>query len=139
MFALVYVSSATNPFSREELAQLLEKARTNNAARSITGMLLYKDGNFMQVLEGEREAVEQLARQIGTDPRHHGMMVLLKQEQPDREFAAWSMGFRELTDDDIRRMQGFDEFMNIDATRAPPANAASKLLSLLRTFRRTMS
>jgi Sensors of blue-light using FAD. len=48
MFFLVYVSSATRPFSREDLRVLLETCRKNNAELGVTGMLLYKDGNFMQ-------------------------------------------------------------------------------------------
>jgi hypothetical protein len=52
VFALVYVSSATKPFSPDELSELLAQARVDNAALGITGMLLYSNGNFMQVLEG---------------------------------------------------------------------------------------
>ncbi len=57
MFFLVYVSSAVRPFSRVDLDDLLATSRANNARVGITGMLLYKDGNFMQVLEGDEEAV----------------------------------------------------------------------------------
>ncbi len=57
MFFLVYVSSATRPFSGEDLRALLETCRKDNAELGVTGMLLYKDGNFMQVLEGDEDAV----------------------------------------------------------------------------------
>jgi hypothetical protein len=40
MFFLVYVSSATRPFSGEDLRALLETCRKNNAGLGVTGMLL---------------------------------------------------------------------------------------------------
>lgn len=69
MIYLVYVSSAVKLFSSAELQQLLRGARENNSSRDITGMLLYKDGNFMQVLEGEKEPVLALRDRISRDPR----------------------------------------------------------------------
>jgi hypothetical protein len=50
MFHIVYASSALQLFTKPELQTLLEKARQNNAKLNVTGMLLYKDGNFMQAL-----------------------------------------------------------------------------------------
>jgi hypothetical protein len=51
-FFLVYVSSAIYIFTQEELLILLDQCVELNKNNGITGMLLYKDGNFMQVLEG---------------------------------------------------------------------------------------
>lgn len=66
MFGLVYVSSAVVPFSKAELLSLLTKSRENNSKVGLTGLLIYKDGSFMQVLEGEETAVlathERIAR-----------------------------------------------------------------------------
>ncbi len=60
MFFLVCVSSATRPFSGEDLRALLETCRKNNAGSGVTGMLLYRDGKFMQVLEGDEGTVRAL-------------------------------------------------------------------------------
>jgi len=73
---LVYVSSATLPFSGEDLRALLATCRENNAELGVTGMLLYKDGNFMQVLEGDEQAVRGLYARIAADPRHGGEITL---------------------------------------------------------------
>ena len=51
MFHVVYVSSSTQTFTQSDLQMLLQKARDKNTQLDLTGMLLYKDGNFMQVLE----------------------------------------------------------------------------------------
>jgi hypothetical protein len=50
-------------------------------------MLLYKDGCFMQVLEGNEEAVIDLAEKIQRDPRHKNMMTLYQGDSPERQFA----------------------------------------------------
>ena len=68
MFFLVYVSSATRPFSGEDLRVLLVTCRKDNTELGVKGMLLYKDGNFMQVLEGEEGAVRGLYERIAADP-----------------------------------------------------------------------
>jgi len=57
LYSLVYVSSAVTFFSSAELVTLLEKSRANNTRLGISGLLLYKDGNTMQLLEGERDIV----------------------------------------------------------------------------------
>lgn len=60
MFRIVYTSTASVPFSTAELADLLKSARDNNQRHDITGMLLYKDNNFIQILEGPEQAVRDL-------------------------------------------------------------------------------
>src|SRR4028118_630971 len=100
MFFLVYVSSATRPFSGEDLRVLLETCRKNNAELGITGMLLYKDGNFMQVLEGDEEAVRGLHARIAADPRHRAEITLQEGFAEWRQFPDWSMGFRDLNSPD---------------------------------------
>ncbi len=57
MIYLVYVSSATKLFSEAELVELLRQARARNSHSGITGMLLYSNGNFIQVIEGEETIV----------------------------------------------------------------------------------
>lgn len=135
LFHLVYVSSAANPFSQEELVDLLAKARENNAKLGITGLLLYKDGNFMQVLEGEMTAVRELYEKISRDPRHDGTIVLLEDQIASRQFSDWSMGFRNLADEKIQNLPGYSQFMNkalvADHFRHDPTGC----LALLNIFR----
>ena len=94
MFHLVYVSSASQPFSEPELQALLDQARKKNTRLDVTGMLLYKDGNFMQVFEGEQEVVMKLAGNIAPDPRHKGVLVILRGTSEQRLFPDWSMVVR---------------------------------------------
>jgi hypothetical protein len=116
MFFLVYVSSATRPFSGEDLRVLLETCRKNNAELGVTGMLLYKDGNFMQALEGDEGAVRRLYERIAADPRHGGEITLQQGFAEGRQFSDWSMGFRDLDSPEARSDPGYSEFLNAPLT-----------------------
>ncbi|SEB28928.1 BLUF domain-containing protein [Microbacterium hydrocarbonoxydans] len=92
LVSLVYSSSATHPFGDDQLAELLSVSRSRNSARDITGMLLYRRGEFVQILEGARSDVESLMATIGRDPRHRDIRVLLEEPLHERRFAEWTMG-----------------------------------------------
>lgn len=94
---ILYLSSAIEPFDDEALAGLLDSARRNNAEVGVTGMLLYADGNFIQYLEGEAEAVHGVFAKIKSDPRHNGILTVTDGPADDRVFADWSMGFHMAT------------------------------------------
>ena len=134
MIQLVYISSATTLFSGDDLIQLLTQSRANNRRRNITGMLLYKGGNFLQVLEGENPEVAALIQIIEKDTRHHGIIRLYQKDLVDRDFPDWSMGFHDLGGDEGKNYPGFSDFMNPQSDlRSVKPNAAAKLLSLFKT------
>ena len=68
---LIYASSATRLMNEEDLLAILKKSHENNGQLNITGMLLYRGGNFLQVLEGEEKVVDERFKVIMGDPRHH--------------------------------------------------------------------
>lgn len=96
LLTIIYVSSARQLFSDAALETLLLKARSANAANAISGLLLYQDGNFMQLLEGPKVAVSELYAAIRQDPRHHDVVTLIEETGLPREFSAWSMAYRKL-------------------------------------------
>jgi hypothetical protein len=93
---LLYVSSSVGHISDEEIAAVLHRARANNLRSGVTGMLLYCDGNFLQLLEGEDAAVEATFDRIRRNRRHTDVTVLLDEKVRERSFAEWSMGFEKL-------------------------------------------
>ena len=93
MVQLIYASAATRPFSAPQLNTLLEKARARNSLFSVTGMLLYHSGSFLQVLEGPEDNVELILASIRRDPRHTNTKILSRQSSMRREFDQWAMGF----------------------------------------------
>jgi hypothetical protein len=95
MFQIVYLSKAIVPFSAISLTILLRKARDRNRRSYVTGMLVYSRGEF----EGEPAAVIDTFSRISEDPRHHQVITLRRAiASPGRDFKAWSMGFKDLSD-----------------------------------------
>jgi hypothetical protein len=138
MVSLVYVSSAVCLFSEDDLVALLKQSREKNTRLGLSGMLLYKDGNFLQVLEGPEDAVHSLFKAIVADERHRGVLRLLEERIEGRRFADWAMAFRNLNNPDFHDLPGYSSFMNErldpEKFRANPSGAQR----LLETFRQTM-
>ncbi len=93
---LIYASRATRTMDRHELAAIVRKAGERNAALSITGMLVYGNGNFLQVLEGDVFHIVELYEKISKDARHGGLIRLTLQPAEKRLFSKWSMGIMNL-------------------------------------------
>ena len=106
----VYVSAATKPFSPPQLRELLLKARAFNSSHGISGLLLYHQQSFFQILEGRANEVSSLFDRIEVDKRHHRVLLLSKGSVPHRNFGDWSMGFvdTELTPE---KLPGFKKLM----------------------------
>lgn len=130
MTQLVYTSAATTPFTNKDLAKLLKHSRRRNHLCSISGILLYDSGSFLQLLEGPEENVEVLFRTISRDPRHHSTRLLHRKSITKPEFGQWSMGFVNVRKEE--RPEGF-----VDLLRGVPAESedASRASRYLRFFR----
>ena len=109
-YYLIYVSAALADFSDQELKALLESSRIRNSSKGITGMLLYYDGNFIQVLEGEQTSVLELFDAIKEDPRHHHVMKILDGFRDEKKFPDWSMGFYTMNEGDFSAILGYKSF-----------------------------
>jgi hypothetical protein len=134
MFRIVYISSASKYFDISEIETMLERARPKNHALGITGMLLYKDGNFLQCLEGEEAAVTKLANTISQDPRHSEILVLMRGPAERRLFPGMPMGFHDLTKEPLIKHSGFAEFIDSPLIRATFSLDPSRSLNLLSLF-----
>ncbi|MBZ0306663.1 MAG: BLUF domain-containing protein [Anaerolineae bacterium] len=107
---LVYVSTATRKWTESELIELLQHSRERNAKRGITGMLLYKSGSFLQVLEGEEDQVMALYEKIQLDPRHHHVITVARYHVSERGFNDWQMAFMNLNQ--TEEIPGYSDFLN---------------------------
>ena len=131
MHQVIYSSAAVEPFSDAELAQLLSLARANNERLGVTGMLLYHDGSFLQVVEGDSAVVEVLFERIGRDKRHHRVVPLLKREVEARHFADWRMGFASLKNLP-QSLPGYSDYLRLRGQPLEAGNAAVRLLAAFR-------
>lgn len=96
MLQMLYVSGASTQMTDAGIEEILTVSRRNNLRDGITGMLLWADGVFIQILEGEPGAVRTLYRRIQADDRHRNLMLVLEQGADKRLFSQWSMGFKQL-------------------------------------------
>lgn len=92
-FQLIYSSAATVPMTPQALKEILDDARSGNTKRDVTGLLVYVDDVFLQILEGEREVVIGLMSQIARDRRHYSVKVFREAEVAERTFASWRMAY----------------------------------------------
>ena len=125
---LLYVSRAVGPQTTTVTASILEKAQARNAADGIGGVLCQGQGLYLQVLEGERGAVNRLFHQIVTDPRHKDVDILLFEEIALPRFAGWSMALVDLSDSDPMVRLGHPEFDPYHASGAMVMTMIDELL-----------
>lgn len=107
---LIYLSTVNVPLSEKQLHGLLEQARRNNKLHGITGLLLYNSGDFIQVIEGNAEDVEQLFKNITADKRHSCVIKLSHEKITKRFFTGWLMNFQNLTNTNIPGFSDFQSF-----------------------------
>jgi Sensors of blue-light using FAD len=112
LYQIVYTSTATEPFSKAELTELLKGSVRRNTRAGITGLLLFQSGAFMQVLEGEKASLMELFERISHDPRHHRILRLTQGPIKERNFPSAAMAFRDLDSPELRKLPGYSEFLN---------------------------
>ena len=89
---LVYRSDAVSPSEGPtDLSAIVSTSVRNNGRRRITGALAYQSGTFVQVLEGEPEALTALMAEIETDERHRNVRVLARWPVQAQLFLGWAM------------------------------------------------
>ena len=135
LIQLIYVSDLVNQ-NEAELVLMLGSAVRHNREDGITGMLLYSGGNFLQVLEGEQSTVRATYERICRDPRHSNITLLTEENVPERQFSSWSMGYRQLGEEDIARFPKFAPYFQF-GFKASSFNAKPGVaLELLEMFSR---
>jgi len=82
-------SDAGNP--DDVIADIINTSKENNAENDITGALFFHDGRFLQVIEGEEDALRNLMKKIDSDARHQEVRYLMDTQEKERSFSHWKM------------------------------------------------
>jgi hypothetical protein len=134
MHFLIYISAANQLMSDLELTDLLSHCRLRNSHDELTGMLLYKDGSFMQVLEGKKEDVFRTYERVQKDTRHKDIFLLREREIERRNFDGWSMGFKSVKSSDLKSMPGFSQLSGDVFSSVAYSEKPHIALKLLKSF-----
>ena len=97
IYQMIYSSQAKTPMSIAGLEEILVDARAGNEKRQVTGVLVYVDGVFLQILEGEEAVIRGLVQSISADSRHTDLKVFYEREVSDRTFPDWRMAYLSAT------------------------------------------
>lgn len=136
MYELLYTSIANQPISEQDLLDILNEARERNSRQHITGMLLFNQFEFVQLLEGEEADVKDVMAAIEKDQRHASVKIFYEGPIQERAFQGWSMAFQLL---DASRMAelgpGFEAFASGESPQhivATNPNVGKELFLTLR-------
>lgn len=134
MHHLVYLSTASYPFSEKDLQDILHQSRNNNAAADITGMLLYHETSIIQVLEGEKLKIYALYLKIMKDRRHNSIVKLIDEDIVKRDFTDWSMGFKRLTNDQLWQLKGYVNLQDKKLLLHETQSKSIEIFTMIQTF-----
>ncbi|MFN7164432.1 MAG: BLUF domain-containing protein [Hyphomonas sp.] len=93
LFRIVYVSTAQTGLTDSDIEALINSAQSNNHERFITGYLVHNGANFMQLIEGPFNEVDEIYGRILRDRRHSGIVRIQAEQAEHRVFPNWSMNY----------------------------------------------
>jgi hypothetical protein len=130
----VYISSACYAFSEQQLRELLAECRINNLLNRISGILIYGNSTFFQVIEGSQESVDELWQKLQTDPRHTWVTQLLCRETSRLLFKDWSMAFERYDSTIASQMSGLADLFTDVGIRSEPLATELEIIKLIEAF-----
>ena len=132
---IIYMSAATGFMKDDDLLTLLNECQEKNSINDISGILLYKDGSFMQYIEGEQKNIKALYNKICWDKRHRHVIKIQEGNSRERIFEGWTMGFYNM--DKTESLPTFDEFIYDTVDFNDLKKKPSVAYRLLMSFRQT--
>jgi Sensors of blue-light using FAD len=134
IYFITYFSSARKKFSDDELHSLLKNAREYNTKVGVTGMLMYYDGSFVQVLEGNKEAVNEVFERINKDNRHYQIIKIKEGFEIERVFDEWSMAFYSFRNEDFLNQDGFKRLVYHELFSDTKIDMNNPIIIVLKSF-----
>ncbi len=83
-YAIIYVSTSSWELEQSEVVEILDQTEVRNNRLGIHGLLIYSEGNFFEVLEGEKDLVLDLYSSIKEDERHKNIITIFEQPLKDK-------------------------------------------------------
>lgn len=93
VYSIIYTSRSQNSFHIDEIKKMLLKAKQFNKVNNITGIILYYKLQFIQLIEGDKESIESLYKDIQADKRHFDVETIISTFSKQSLWTEWSMAF----------------------------------------------
>lgn len=101
LFRLVYTSARSPECDEDCIRDILSAAARNNPGLGITGLLIYTNTRFLQILEGPHDYVTNIYQKIEKDTRHGGSQMRYCELTTERHFANWHMAQKEIREGQV--------------------------------------
>lgn len=121
-------------FSNEEIIDIINVSRVNNARLGVTGLLIYHEGSIIQILEGEKEVLYTLYNKISKDTRHKAIIKVLDFSITERNFREWSMGFKQVSNENWSELKGYLNLDNVDEFQQLRDSGNAHIISMINSF-----
>ncbi|MDX6746890.1 BLUF domain-containing protein [Polaribacter sp. PL03] len=128
---IAYTSKATIHFSKRDLLDLLHDSRAYNSMDKISGVLIHKNGYFLQIIEGDSKDVDDLLTRLHKDTRHTDFKIINDSFVPDRMFSKWAMGCADFDDPTLAMIPGIRTDLNDPVVVDNLINSLSEVATLL--------
>lgn len=90
---MIYASTIAKDLEKDAISKIMTWSKSENKKHNITGLLYFNRRYFLQVLEGDRDTVNELFLKIAHDERHKNVVICEFVEVYQREFESWKMGY----------------------------------------------
>ena len=139
MKSLIYLSAATKLFSNTDLLDILTVSRLRNPSLGITGLLIYHEGSIIQILEGDDLQLNFVFNSIKNDARHKNIIKYGNFNIAERSFPDWSMGFKQISDDNWKKLEGYLDLNEKEKFDWIKNSANNQIIKLIKAFANTNS
>jgi hypothetical protein len=112
LFQVLYSSTIQGLDHQKLIEEILLQSRKNNKKNDLSGILLFRNGDFLQLLEGDKINVYHTLKKIRDDNRHKGMKILFEGEIQKRVFEGWQMAFKSDKDDTLELQSKVQELIS---------------------------
>ncbi|WP_084418577.1 BLUF domain-containing protein [Henriciella litoralis] len=123
MKRLIYISRPRHTLTPDSVQDILASARNANREARVTGLLVHVEGMFLQVLEGQPEALAAAFARVRRDWRHADCQVLFHETVPQRLFEGWPLAYRAERDLELKQTRQIRDIREIAAMHDSEATA----------------
>jgi hypothetical protein len=107
---ICYISKAVDELDETGVKNIFSTTLRNNSKDNITGILVFHEGNFLQVLEGKKKKLVKLFAKIFEDNRHHRILTVIDHFNKRRIFETYATQFSVVKNkEDLTRIKTYLE------------------------------